>query len=207
MNWKKCGRAPTWSDGYLPKRRFPFVCMSHKKNCKCTRWGAIVSGSYESYDVVGYLRKFANIRCIEAKRSGAKRIKTYDFKWSSRARLLTFGIKGIKRKRGWGISCCLRGLLQFIRTGVAEFRWRFFMFDVHVRSFPPIRHQVDVSICVKFSPVYGGVWPNDDVSLVMGVSGVKFRFRASSISVFGSPGWAHYVSFRFHWRPRLYFRW
>ena len=101
MKWKKCGGgAPTWSDSYLPKRRFPSVCMSHKKNCKCTRWGAIVSGSYESYDVVGCLRRFANIRCIEAKRSGAKRIKTYDFKWSSRARLLTFGIKGIKEKGG-----------------------------------------------------------------------------------------------------------
>ena len=73
--------------------------------------------------------------------------------------------------------------------------------------FSPVRHQINVSVCVKFSPIYCGVWPDDGVSLVVGVSGIKFRFRVDGISVFRSPGWARPVSFPFYWRPRLHFRW
>ena len=53
--------------------------------------------------------------------SKQKKWSENETKWSRRVRLLTFGIKDIKR-RGEEGRACLRSLLQFIRTGVAEFR-------------------------------------------------------------------------------------
>ena len=133
-----------------------FCCMFHKKSRKCMRWVVTRSESTISElqtrwtTLLRFLTKNGDPRVCESlpifdaskqkKRSEAKRSEV---KWSEKARLLSFRIKG-SRKIGGGVLRCPRSLLKVIRTGVAEFRWRFFVFDFRdgclVWFFPPVRY-------------------------------------------------------------------
>ena len=54
---------------------------------------------------------------------------------------------------------------SFIHTKIAGFWWWFFMYDFlgnhSVRFLPSVGYQIHVSVCMRFFPVFYGMWSDD----------------------------------------------